>query len=133
MMMIERRKERSGDRDEAVRMLLEAVRERSDVSAVALVDSAGTLVQGTGPRDDLYRLELLAFSAAPEARWAECAERLLKATDDVLTHEVDLPTGPHWIIALGTSVRRMADAAHAIERIDRQCEHPQRAETARLW
>jgi hypothetical protein len=114
-MMKERRKQRSGRKDEALRLLLEAVRERSDVSSLAIVDGRGLVVAGTGPERELTVLGAVAAPAAAGAFDAAC-ERLTEGTD-VVSCPVDLGDRRLYLAALGERVSRMPEAARGVARI----------------
>ena len=113
--MIDRRNKRSTQKKEAFQYLLEAVHDRSEVEAVALVDTRGNIVAGTGlPRD----LEGIARVAGPVARGEECVEfDVVTATSDLFLRSIE--AGGEWLylVALGSRVRKMNDAAMAITRI----------------
>jgi hypothetical protein len=113
--MIERRTKRSKDAVEALQYLTEAVADRSDVSAVAIVDDAGRIVAGTGMPRALVGLSRIA---GPVARGEACLDLGHVTRDtDVLARRVDASGRTLYLAALGTRVRRMPDAARAIERI----------------
>ena len=113
--MMERRKKRSEGREEALQFLVEAVADRSDVRAVAVVDDAGRIVAGTGSTGDLSGLQKVA---APVARGQYCAE-LEAATEgtDVLTRGFVASGETLYLAALGTRVRRMSEAVVGVNRI----------------
>lgn len=113
--MIERRKQRSANKDEALKLLMEAVRERSEVSSVALVDTRGFVVSGAGPDEELW---ILGAIAAPVASGTvnEVCECLTEGTD-VISRGVSTVDGTIFIAALGDKVSRMTDAVRAVSRI----------------
>lgn len=110
---MERRRRRSRNPAKALRLLLDAVRARSEVSAVALVDTDGFVVAGSGLDHELAILGFVARRAADGAIDSEC-EALTDGTD-VMAREV--AGGSMILAALGSRVRRMADASRAVDRI----------------
>jgi hypothetical protein len=113
--MVERRTKRSKDPVEALQYLIEAVADRSDVSAVAIVDDVGRIVAGTGMPRALVGLSRIA---GPVARGEACIDLGHVTRDtDVLAREVDAAGRTLYLAALGTRVRRMPEAARAIQRI----------------
>src|SRR5262249_49012289 len=111
----ERRAKRSEQRDEALQFLVEAVADRSDVRAVAVIDDRDRIMAGTGMPHELTGL---AKVASRVAHGEACAE-----LDDV-TKETDLllcgfaAEGKRlYLAALGTRVNKMPDAVRAIRRI----------------
>lgn len=113
--MKERRRRRSGRKDEALHLLLEAVRERSNISSIAIIDGRGLVVAGTGPERELLVLGAVAAPAASGELDAAC-ERLTAGTDVV---SCPLATGERmmYLAALGERVRRMPEAAQSAARI----------------
>jgi hypothetical protein len=98
-----------------MRLLLEVVRERSDISSIALVDSRGLIVSGSGT---LRELAILGTVAAPVAEgfMSPAFERMTEGTD-VLARPIEGPNGTMYLAALGRRVTRMTDAARGVERI----------------
>ncbi len=96
-------------------MLLEAVRDRSEVSSIAVVDARGLVVSGAG---SLRELAILGTVAAPVAEGyiTPTYERLTEGTD-VMARAVETPTGTMYLAALGRRVTRMVEAARGVERI----------------
>jgi hypothetical protein len=114
-MTTERRRTRSEKRHEALGLLLAAVKERSDVSAIAVVDANGLLIGGTGTARELAILGAVAVPvAAGEVN--ELCERLTQGTD-VFAKAVPMPLGTIYLAALGSRVGRMHEAARGVERI----------------
>jgi hypothetical protein len=113
--MNERRRKRSGEKDEALRLLLAAVKDRSDVTSIAIVDGRGLVISGMGSAQELAILGAVAQPVAGGRVSALC-ERLTEGTD-VLAREVASPAGPVYLAALGQRVGRMHEAASGIERI----------------
>lgn len=116
--MIDRRTRRSDKTGEALSLLLEAVRDRSEVSSIAIVDSRGRLVTGYG---DEGELEVLGTVAAPAAHgfMSPAFDRLTAGTD-VLARAIETKAGTVYLAALGSRVGRMVDAARGVERILRR-------------
>ena len=113
--MNERRTKRSRVADEALQYLVEAIADRSDVRAVALVDGGGRIVAGCGLPRDLVGLAKLAGPVA-RAQSSACFEDVTRGTD-YFARDVSAGRGTMYLTALGTRVRRMRDAALAIARI----------------
>lgn len=120
--MNERRKRRSGRKDEALQMLLESVRERSDVSSIAIIDGRGRVVAGVGSDHELEVLSVVAAPAASGSFDTTC--ELLTLGTDVLSCPLassDLPRSRSgermYLAALGDRVARMPEAARGAARI----------------
>lgn len=114
-MNTERRTARSEVRVEALALLLQAVKSRSDVSAIAVVDASGLLISGTGTERELAILGAVAEPVAA-GEVSELCERLTQGTD-VFAKAVQLPLGTIYLAALGSRVGRMHEAARGVERI----------------
>jgi hypothetical protein len=113
--MIERRIKRSRDREEALQYLTEAVADRSDVSAVVLVEQGGRIVAGTGMPREIVGLSRIA---GPIARGEPCVDMGHVTRDtDVLARGIEAGGRTLYLAALGTRVRRMPEAARAVQRI----------------
>ena len=113
--MVERRVKRSGERDEALQYLVEAVADRSPVRAVALVDGAGKIVAGTGFARDLVGLARIAGHVA---RGEPCPEmESVTEGTDILVRAVWARGEPHYLAALGDRVVRMVEAGRRAETI----------------
>ena len=112
----DRRSKRSEDRDEALQYLVEAVADRSEVHAVALVDDEGHIVAGCGMPHDLAGLAKLAGPLA-RAQSSACFEDVTRGTD-YFARGVPVRGKTLYLTALGSRVRRMNDAAVAIARIE---------------
>jgi hypothetical protein len=112
---IERRRQRSGRRDEALRLLLEAVRERSEISSIAIIDGRGLVVAGSGPERELLVLGAVAAPAASGAFDKAC-ERLTAGTD-VMSCPLAAGERRLYLAALGDRVSRMPEAARGVARI----------------
>lgn len=114
-MTTERRRQRSGIKDEALRLLLAAVKERSDVTSIAVVDARGLVISGTGTARELAILGAVAEPIAAGTVTDLC-ERLTAGTD-VFSRAVRSPRGTMYLAALGDRVGRMHEAARGVERI----------------
>ena len=110
--MIERRRRRAVARPEALRLLLESVKQRSAISSIAVVDSKGLVVAGAGDDRELVILGTVAAPIAAGSVNVIC-ERLTEGTD-VFARSVD---GQHYLAALGEKVSRMSEATRAVKRI----------------
>lgn len=111
----ERRRRRSTRRSEALDLLLEAVKERSDVSSIAVVDGRGLIVAGAGAEHELMILGAVAgFAASGEI--TPRFEELTKGTD-VVACPVDIGEQQLILAALGDRVVRMPEAARSVARI----------------
>src|SRR3954470_17242296 len=97
--MNERRRRRSGHKAEALRLLLEVVRSRSDISSIAVIDSRGLVVSGSGTLRELAILGTIAAPAA-EGFMSPSFERLTEGTD-VMARPVEGPHGTLYLAALG--------------------------------
>jgi hypothetical protein len=113
--MQERRKRRSSSKLEALRLLLEAVRERSEISAIAIIDGRGMVLEGTGPEHDLLVLGLVAKPAAAGPFDAMC-EHMTEGTD-VVSCPLELGERRLYLAALGQRVARMPEAVRGVSRI----------------
>lgn len=113
--MNERRRKRSGEKDEALRLLLAAVKDRSDVSSIAVVDARGLVISGMGTAQELAILGAVAQPVAGGTMSNLC-ERLTEGTD-VMSKSLKSPRGTMYLAALGTRIGRMHEAAAGIERI----------------
>jgi hypothetical protein len=114
-MTTERRRRRSGIENEALQLLLAAVKERSDVTSIAIIDAQGLVISGMGTAQELA---ILGAVAAPVAggHVTDMCERLTAGTD-VMAKAVSSPRGTLYLAALGSRVGRMHEAARGIERI----------------
>lgn len=113
--MQERRRRRSERKDEALRLLLEAVRDRSDISSVAVVDGRKMVVAGVGHEHELHVLCAVAEPAATGTFDSTC-EKLTVGTD-VLSRPFVVGNQTMYLAALGVKVSRMPEAATGIARI----------------
>ena len=114
-MTTERRRRRSGIKDEALRLLLTAVKQRSEVTSIAIIDSRGLVISGMGTARELAILGEVAKPIAA-GKVTDLCERLTAGTD-VIAKAVQSPSGTMYLAALGNRVGRMTDAARSIERI----------------
>ena len=99
-------------RPEALRILLESVRERSDITSIAVVDARGLVIAGMGTEQELAILGAVAEPVASGSMNETC-ERLTAGTD-VFARAID---GRHYLAALGEKVSRMSEASLAVKRI----------------
>src|SRR6516225_7967557 len=99
---MERRTKRSEDRQEALQYLVEALADRSEVEAVALVNDEGRIVAGMGVPNAVRGL---AKIAAPVVRGEEVD--LFEATTsgtDFFGRKISLESGALYLAALGSRV-----------------------------
>ncbi|HEX7665323.1 MAG TPA: hypothetical protein VF407_12450 [Polyangiaceae bacterium] len=113
--MDNRRVKRSIEREEALQYLMESLADRSEVHAVALVDDDGRIVAGTGMPAELAGLAKIAKDGIRREP-SSLFEGATRGTD-FFGREITLTDGPMYLAALGRRVRKMSDAAVAIERI----------------
>lgn len=113
--MNERRYRRSERKDEALQLLLESVRTRSEISSIAVVDRRGVVVAGDGPEWELLVLGLVAAPAA-SGEFDAASERLTVGTD-VLSCPLKVGERKMYLAALGDRVSRMSEAARSVSRI----------------
>jgi hypothetical protein len=112
---LERRQKRSQDPQIALQFLLEALADRSDAHAVALVAGDGRIVAGVGMPSDLRGL---ATIAAPVARGEDCPDLdAVTGDSDVFSRVVPLNGSDAYIAALGTRLRRLGDTVDGFARI----------------
>lgn len=116
----ERRRKRSDNPTEALRLLLRTVRDRSDVTSIAVIDARGLVVAGTGPERELLVLGAVAAPAASGAFDRAC-ERLTMGTD-VLSCPLALEGETMYLAALGERVSRMPEAVRSATRILRHAQ-----------
>ena len=114
-MTTERRTRRSGIKDEALRLLLTAVKERSEVTSIAIVDARGMVISGMGTARELAILGAVAEPIAA-GKVTDLCERLTAGTD-VMSKAVRSPRGTMFLAALGNRVGKMHEAAKGVERI----------------
>ena len=112
---MDRRTKRSDDRQEALQYVVEALADRSEVQAVALVNDDGRIVAGMGVPNAVRGL---AKIAAPVVR-GEGSELFETATSgtDFFGRRIPVETGPLYLAALGSRVRKMHEAVYAVTRI----------------
>jgi len=116
--MMDRRLKRSERPEEAIQYLLEALCDRSEARAVALVSSEMRLLAGVGTPGDIAGLRGIAL---PVARGELCDAVLsLDPSTDVFSRPVSLGSSTVYLAALGTRMRRFGDAADAVTRIGRE-------------
>jgi hypothetical protein len=112
---MERRRRRSGRKDEALHLLLESVRQRSEISSIAIVDGRGLVIAGAGPEHELLVLGAVAAPAASGSLDAVC-ERLTSGTD-IVACPLAVGDRKMYLAALGDRVSRMPEAARSVVRI----------------
>jgi hypothetical protein len=114
-MVTERRSKRSDNWHEALQYLVEALCDRSDARAVALIDAQGRVVAGTGTWRDLQGL---ATITPPLARGEAC-ESFETATEgtDYFAHCIGISGRTLYLAALGTHLRRMHETVKGVFRI----------------
>jgi hypothetical protein len=116
--MMNRRMKRSAQPREAIQFLLEALADRSDARAVALVDENRRVLAGVGMPRDLSDLRELA---GPVGRGEPCGVvEALDASTDAFSRPVTLGASTVYLAAIGTRMRRFGDAANAVARIAQQ-------------
>lgn len=113
--MKERRHRRSNRTNEALELLLESVRQRSEVSAIAIVDGRGLIVAGAGAERELMVLGTVAAPAAAGTLDASF-EKLTEGTD-VLSRPIVVGEKKMYLAALGERVARMPEAGRSAQRI----------------
>lgn len=113
--MKERRTKRSGDPAEALQYLVEALSDRSETRAVALIDAGGRIVAGVGMPRDLRDLAALGG----DLHAAQANPRFDALTDgtDYLACEVRAGGAKLFLVALGERLRKLPDALRAAQRI----------------
>jgi len=112
---MERRTKRSEDRGEALQYLVEALADRSEIDAVVLVNDEGRIVAGMGMPNEVRGLAKIA----PPVVRGEGSEEFESATrgTDFFGRQIPLASGPLYLAALGTRVRKMHEAVYAVTRI----------------
>jgi hypothetical protein len=96
-------------------LLLEAVKARSEISSIAIVDGRGMVLEGAGPESELRVLGLVAAPAASgqiDARF-----ETMTAGTDVLSCPLALGERRLYLAALGERVARMPEAVRGVTRI----------------
>jgi hypothetical protein len=113
--MLEQRTKRSTDRATALRYLIEAVANRSEVRAMALLTSAGDVLASVGTVDDVAGL---ATVAGPWVRGEQCPQfDRVTAGTDLLARAITHQGQTLYLAALGARVRKMPEAARSVVRI----------------
>jgi hypothetical protein len=114
-MLTERRSKRSDNWQEALQYLVEALCDRSDARAVALIDAQGRVVAGTGTWKDLAGL---ATITPPLARGENCEHfEAATAGTDYFAHCIGISGRTLYLTALGTRLRRMHESVKGVFRI----------------
>jgi hypothetical protein len=114
-MLTERRTKRSDNWQEALQYTVEALYDRSEARAVALIDAAGRVVAGTGTWKDLKGL---ATITPPLARGEACPafETATEGTD-YFARPIGISGQTLYLTALGTRLRRLHETVKAVFRI----------------
>ncbi len=94
---------------------MESLADRSEVHAVALVDEEGRIVAGMGMPNELAGLAKIARGGIRREP-SDQFEEVTRGTD-FFGKEIPLAGGRVFLAALGRRVRKMSDAAVAIDRI----------------
>ncbi len=117
-MIQNRRRRRSTQGAEALAFYFDSLAEREGLEAVALVDAGGELVAGGGIAQGVYDLDELARAASLTAGGAE-PDTLDELTqgNDLYACRIEAAGKTYLVTSLGKRVRRVQDAAKAIERI----------------
>ena len=113
--MNERRRRRSTRTNEALELLLESVKERSDISSIAIVDGRGLVLAGAGSEHELMVLGTVAAPAA-SGTFDQACVKLTEGTD-VLSCPLAMGERKMYLAALGYRVARMPEAARGVARI----------------
>jgi hypothetical protein len=112
---MERRTKRSEDREEALQYLVEALADRSEVDAVLLMNDEGQIVAGMGKPNEVKGL---AKIAVPVVKGETCCDfDTATAGTDFFGRRIHLKSGPLYLAALGTKIRKMHEAVYAVTRI----------------
>lgn len=117
-MIQNRRRRRSVESGEALSLYFEALAEREGLEAVALVDERGGLLCGGGTAHGVYDMDELARAAALTVRGTEpdTLEAITQG-NDFYACRIEANGKSYVVTSLGKRVRRVSDAAKAIERI----------------
>ena len=117
-MIQNRRRRRSGEREEALAYYFEALAQREGLEAVALVDERGGLLCGSGTAHGVYDMDEVARAAALTAGGAEPdGIDAITQGNDFYACRIEAAGKSYVVTSLGKRVRRVTDAAKAIERI----------------
>ncbi len=108
--MLERRTKRSTDPSVALQYLVEAVADRSEVHAIAVVDSDARIVAGTGYPEPLRDLARLAGDGGPASPRFEEATQGTDYFGCAAAGEVSL-------VAFGERIPRLPDVVRSVKRI----------------
>jgi hypothetical protein len=121
-MKAERRIRRSHNGPEALQYVLEALYDRSDARAVALIDTNGQVIAGTGTWKDLQGLATIT----PALDRGKSCEQFEAATEgtDYFSSRIGVTDRTVYLAALGTRLRRLHDAIRGVLRILGPAESP---------
>jgi hypothetical protein len=114
-MLTERRRKRSENWQEALQYLVEALYDRSEARAVALIDAAGRVVAGTGTWKDLKGLATIT----PPLGRGETCEAFETATEgtDFFARPIGVSGQTLYLAALGTRLGRLHESVKGVFRI----------------
>jgi hypothetical protein len=113
--MNDRRTKRSSDPTEALQYLIEAVADRSEVQALALLDADGRIIAGMGTARNLAGLQRIT---GPVSRGEPCDQfDEVTAGTDFMATAIRLRERTVYLSALGTKIRQLRDALGAVARI----------------
>jgi hypothetical protein len=133
--MTERRTKRSPRPDEALQLLIEALADRSDVRAVALVNARGRVLAAAGAPTDIAGVARLARPIADGEEHPEF-DAITEDTD-FFTRKVEVEavgvSSTVYLAALGTRLRRMQDTVNGIGRIVAAPLRPHAPGSAGAW
>ncbi|HEX7666257.1 MAG TPA: hypothetical protein VF407_17145 [Polyangiaceae bacterium] len=117
-MIQNRRRRRSTQGAEALAFYFDSLAEREGLEAVALVDAGGELVAGAGIAQGIYDLDEIARAASLTVEGSE-PDQIDEITQgsDLYAVRIEAAGKSYVVTSLGKRVRRVQDAAKAIERI----------------
>ena len=117
-MIQNRRRRRSGERGEALAYYFESLAEREGIEAVALVDERGGLLCGSGTAHGVYDMDEIARAAAMTVDGSEPdGIDAITQGNDFYACRIEAGGKSYVVTSLGKRVRRVNDAAKAVERI----------------
>jgi hypothetical protein len=112
---MERRVKRSAQPEEAIQFLLEALADRSEARAVALVNGKKRVLAAAGQPWDIADLREVAKAVALGEE-SQAVDKLDSSTD-VFSRPVTIGASTVYLAAMGTRMRRFGEAAVAVTRI----------------
>jgi hypothetical protein len=117
-MIQNRRRRRGTSTEEAISFYFEALAEREGIEAVALVDEHGELIWGGGTAHGVYDMDEIGRAAALTVLGNEPdAIDDITQGNDFYACKISAAGRSLVVTSLGKRVRRVQDAAKAIERI----------------